>query len=623
MRFLFSKNTQFFFVKISPLFWRICHFSTEPLLFVPNFSEKKMHEPINVGFEKIAQKGSRIVARGAHMLPAASLMMAAGVLKTISDRKKPFITIVNSWTTQIPGHVHLRVLGDRLAKLLKEKGYNVWECNVGGLVDDGIAMGHFGMKYSLASRELITDQIETLIGAHPCDAWIGIGNCDKIVPGMLNAMARLNLPSLYLSGGPMLAGKNKKDLISVFEGVGAESSGKITESDLEKMAGESCRTCGSCAGMFTANSMNCLAEAIGLALPGNGTIPAARWTDAENFSWEINPERMQLVEKVAETIGQILQKNIRPLDIITEKSIDNAFILDLAMGGSTNTVLHTLALAYEAGISYPLERINELAKNTPNVCKVSPSRPDIHMEDVHRVGGIPAILKTAYECGAPLHTEMMTLSGKTLEEIFSEAPSADGDVVRTGDHVFSATGGLAILFGNIAPRGAVVKTAGVDADMMQFSGPARVFDSQESCLHAVLTGKIQNGDVVVITHEGPKGGPGMQEMLSPTAAIKGQGIRAALITDGRFSGGTRGLSIGHISPEAAAGGPIAVIREGEIIDIDAEKRTLSLRISEEEIAKRLAELLPFVSKVKRGWLARYSHFVKSADQGAVLGEESC
>lgn len=577
-----------------------------------------MHEPINAGFEKIAQKGSRIVARGAHMLPAASLMMAAGVLNTISDRKKPFITIVNSWTTQIPGHAHLRVLGDHLAKLLKEKGYNVWECNVGGLVDDGIAMGHFGMKYSLASRELITDQIETLIGAHPCDAWIGIGNCDKIVPGMLNAMARLNLPSLYLSGGPMLAGRDKKDLISVFEGVGAESSGKMSEADLEKMAGESCRTCGSCAGMFTANSMNCLAEAIGLALPGNGTIPAAQWTDAENFEWKVNPERMQLVERVAEMIGSILEKNIRPLDILSEKSIDNAFILDLAMGGSTNTILHTLALAHEAGISYSLDRINELAEKTPNVCKVSPSRPDIHIEDVHRVGGIPAILKAAQSCGAPIWTECSTLSGKTLGEVFANAPDADGEVIRIGDQVFSKKGGLAVLFGNIAPKGAVVKTAGVEADMMQFSGPARVFDSQESCLSAVLTGKIKDGDVVVIAYEGPRGGPGMQEMLSPTAAIKGQGIRAALITDGRFSGGTRGLSIGHISPEAAAGGPIAIIREGEIIDIDAEKRTLNLRVSDAEITKRLAELPPFEPKVQRGWLARYAHFVKSADQGAVM-----
>lgn len=575
------------------------------------------HAPINPGYEKIERLGSKIVSRGAHMLPAASLMMAAGVLDNISDRKKPFITVVNSYTTQIPGHAHLRTLGDLLVKLLKERGYNVWEANIGGAVDDGIAMGHFGMKYSLASRELITDQIETMHGAHPCDAWIGIGNCDKIVPGMLNAMVRLNIPALYISGGPMLAGKGKKDLVSVFEGVGAEAAGKISEAELAAIAGESCRTCGSCAGMFTANSMNCLAEVLGLALPGNGTIPAARWTDEEKMQWEVNPDRLKLVEQAADAIGTILENQTRPCDIVTKEAIDNAFILDLAMGGSTNTVLHTLALAKEAGVNYSLDWIDDLANTTPNVCKVSPSRPDIHIEDLHRVGGIAAVLRAAAESGAPLKTEQKTLIG-TIQQMIDSAPEADGDVIRSKENAFSQVGGLAVLFGNIAPKGAVVKTAGVDDDMMQFSGPAKVYESQEDCLKAVLAGEVVDGDVVVIRYEGPKGGPGMQEMLAPTSAIKGRGIRAALITDGRFSGGTRGLSIGHISPEAAAGGPLAAVKNGDIIDIDSEKRTLNVRLSDEEIAKRMAALPAFEPKVTRGWLARYSHFVTSADEGAVM-----
>jgi len=578
-----------------------------------------MRKPINAGFEKIEKRGSKIVSRGAKMLPAASLMMAAGVLKKISDRKKKFITIVNSWTTQIPGHAHLRVFGDLLAKKLKEKGFNVWEANLGGLVDDGIAMGHFGMKYSLPSRELITDQIETLIGAHPCDGWIGIGNCDKIVPGMLNAMARLNLPSLYISGGAMLAGRDKKDLVSVFEGVGKNAAGKISENDLEKIAGESCRTCGSCAGMFTANSMNCLAEAIGLALPGNGTIPAAKWIDDENFEWEINPDRIKLFEKAAEIFPKILERNLRPSDILSEKSFDNAFMLDIAMGGSTNTILHTLALAHEAGVKYDLKKIEKLAEKTPEICKVSPSRPEVHVEDVHRVGGISALLKAILTDGrAGLHADAPTITGKTLGENIKNAPDPDGDILRIGEKAFSEMGGLAILFGNIAPRGAVVKTAGVEPEMMHFSGPAKVFHSQEAALAAILTGKIVDGDVVVISFEGPKGGPGMQEMLAPTAALKGREIRAALITDGRFSGATRGLCIGHISPEAAAGGPIAAVRDGDIITIDAKKGTLKVKLSDAEIKKRLSELPPFEPKVSRGYLARYSHFVESADTGAVM-----
>lgn len=577
-----------------------------------------MKKAVNPGIEAIQKKGSRIIAQGNPMLPAASLMMATGVLQKIEDREKPFVTVINSYTTHIPGHVHLNVLGEKLVAALQAKGFNVWYANIGAAICDGIAMGHFGMKYSLPSRELIADQIESIIGAHPCDGWIGIGNCDKIIPAMLNAMVRINIPSVYVSGGPMLAGKNNTDLITVFEGVGSEAAGKISEAQLTHLAGTACRTCGSCAGMFTANSMNCLAEAIGLAQPGNGTVPAAVWMDRTKMTWQINPERIALVERAADTLETLLKNNVRPLDIVTQEAIDNAFILDLAMGGSTNTVLHTLALACEAGINYPLERINKLARMTPTVCKVSPSRPDVHIEDVHRVGGIAAILKTVAQDGrAPLKLDVKTCAGK-LRDIVEKAPDADGDVIREGDKVFSEQGGLAILYGNIAPEGAVVKTAGVDKDMMQFCGKAKCYSSQEEAQAAILGGKVRDGDVVVIRYEGPRGGPGMQEMLSPTAALKGRGVHAALITDGRFSGGTRGLCIGHISPEAAAGGPIAIIQNGDKIEIDTAKRTLHVLLPAQEIKKRLSKLKPFQPKVTGGWLGRYACHVMSANTGAVM-----
>jgi len=577
-----------------------------------------MKKAVNPGFEAIQKYGSRVVGEGMHMLPAAGLMVATGVLDKVSDRKKKFVTVINSYTTHIPGHVHLNVLGEKLVAALKAKGYNVWYANIGAAICDGIAMGHFGMKYSLPSRELITDQIESIVGAHPCDGWIGIGNCDKIIPGMLNAMVRLNIPSVYVSGGPMLAGQKKTDLITVFEGVGSEAAGKMSSGQLEDLANTACRTCGSCAGMFTANSMNCLAEVIGLAQPGNGTIPAAAWVDRQKMTWTINPERIKLVERAADTLDYVLKNNIRPLDIVTPQAIDNAFILDLAMGGSSNTVLHTLALACEAGIPYSLKRINNLAKQTPTFCKVSPSRPDVHMEDVDRVGGIAAILKTvAMDGRAPLKLNMKTCTG-TLKDMVDKAPSADGDVIREGDKVFSSEGGLAILYGNIAPEGAVVKTAGVDKNMMQFAGRAKCYDSQEDALEAILKGKVVDGDVVVIRYEGPRGGPGMMEMLSPTSALKGRNIKAALITDGRFSGGTRGLCIGHISPEAAAGGPIAIIKNGDIIKIDAGKRTMNVDLPVKEIKKRLSKLKPFVPKVTGGWLGRYARHVLSAHTGAVM-----
>jgi len=573
---------------------------------------------INPGIDELRQKGSRIVADGQHMLPAASLMVGADVMKKISDRSKPFVTVINSYTTHIPGHTHLDKLGHILVEELENMGYNVWYANIGAAICDGIAMGHYGMKYSLPSRELICDQIESIITAHPCDAWIGLGNCDKIVPGMMMAQVRLNIPSVYVSGGPMLAGKNNSDLITVFEGVGKNSNDKMSDDELLHVAQEACRTCGSCAGMFTANSMNCLSEVIGLALPGNGTIPAAQWTDEDKQEWEINPKRIEHVKNSAAALKNVLDNKILPTDIVTETAIDNAFILDLAMGGSTNTVLHALAIAHEAGIEYDLNRINELSDKTPNICKVSPSRPEIHIQDLHINGGISAILKEIHQnSDSPLNVDTQTVAGQ-LKDNLANAPTPDGDVIHPVSDAFSATGGLAILFGNIAPKGSVVKTAGVSDDMRVFSGPAVVFNSQEEALSGILAGQVKDGDVVVIKYEGPKGGPGMQEMLSPTAALSGRGTKAALITDGRFSGGTRGLCVGHISPEAASEGPIGIIEAGDVIEINDDEHTINVQLSDEEIKSRLEKLPPFQSKVKGGWLKRYSHFVHSADKGAVL-----
>ena len=416
----------------------------------------------------------------------------------------------------------------------------------------------------------------------------------------------------------MLAGQNNTDLISVFEGVGKVAATKMSEDALTKLAESSCRTCGSCSGMFTANSMNCLAEAIGLAVPGNGSVPAARWVDEAAMTWEVNPDRLALIDQTLDALERVMKERILPCDIVTHASIDNAFVLDMAMGGSTNTVLHTLALAAEAGVPYPLSRLNEIAGLTANVCKVSPSRPDVHLQDVHRVGGIGAILKAVHQMGkAPLSLDLPSCHGHYRDFILN-SPDADGDVIRMGDKAFSPTGGLKILYGNIAPNGSVVKVAGVDADMLQFTGTAKCFSSQEEALAAILAGKVVDGDVVVIQYEGPRGGPGMQEMLSPTSALKGRGIRAALITDGRFSGGTRGLCIGHISPEAAAHGPFAAIRDGDIVEIDADQLSLNVRLSDAEIQTRLGELKPFVPKVTRGWLGRYALHVTSADTGAVM-----
>jgi dihydroxy-acid dehydratase len=433
---------------------------------------------INRGISNVRKKGSGVYREGAHMLPGASLMIAEGVIKSIKDLRKPFVTIVNSYTTQIPGHAHLDQLGTVLKEELERNNVNVWYTNIGGAICDGIAMGHFGMKYSLPSRELIADQIETIIGAHPPDAWIGLGNCDKIVPAMYNAMVRINIPSIYVSGGPMLAGQNNTDLISVFEGVGGYSSGKIKKKELEELTEVACPGYGSCAGMFTANSMNSLGEVLGFALPGNGSIPATKRIKGKKRQFKLNPERIELVREAAKKLVYLMNKKIRPLDILSKKSFDNAFILDLAMGGSTNTVLHLLALAHEAGIDYNLDNINKLAKTTPNVVKIAPSRPEIHMEDIDRVGGMGAILKSVYDSGrSRLDLKAKTVYG-SLGDYVLNSPEPDGEVLRTAGNAFSPEGGLTVLFGNIAKNGSVVKTSGVGKDMLSFEGKAKVYNSQ-------------------------------------------------------------------------------------------------------------------------------------------------
>ncbi len=581
-------------------------------------NEKKKAPFIHEGIENLRRYGSKLITEGKTKHPQASLMKAAGVIDSMKALNKPIVTIVNSYTTHIPGHAHLNILGDIMRQELEQLGFTVWYANIGAAICDGIAMGHFGMKYSLPSRELITDQIESVITAHPCDAWVAIGNCDKIGPGMFNAMARLDLPSVYVSGGPMLAGAAGGDLITIFEGLGKQAAGNMSEAELDELAENSCPGCGSCAGMFTANSMNCLAEVVGLALPGNGTITAEVWANEAKTRTKLNPDRIAHVKASAAALKRCLEENVRPSDILTQKGIDNAFIADMAMGGSTNTVLHTLSLAAAAGLQYDLNRINELSLKTPCVCKVSPSRPEVHLEDVHRSGGIPTILKEV--AGSPnslLSPEAVTVGG-TLAAALDAAGSPDGDVIRKADQAFSADGGLAVLFGNIAPQGAVVKVAGVAEDMMVFEGPAVIYESQEDALAGILEGEVKDGDVVVIRYEGPKGGPGMQEMLAPTAAISGAGLKAALITDGRFSGGTRGLCIGHISPEAASRGPIAAVQNGDKIRINSKQRTLDLVVSEEELAKRMENIPAFEPKVKHGWLARYLMHVTSADRGAVF-----
>jgi dihydroxy-acid dehydratase len=549
---------------------------------------------------------SDIIKRGVDRAPHRALLRACGLSE--EDLEKPLIGIANSYIDIIPGHVHLREFVQPIKEAVREAGGVPIEFNVIG-VDDGIAMGHYGMHYSLPSRELIADCIETVVNAHQLDALICVPNCDKIVPGMLMGALRVNVPTIFVSGGPMLAGEvegRKIDLISVFEGIGQLKSGRITERELKVIEQNACPTCGSCAGMFTANSMNCLTEVLGLALPGNGTVPA------------VDPRREILAREAGRRIMDLLREDVRPRDLVTEEALEDAFTVDIAMGGSTNTVLHLLAVAREAGVEFDLARINEISKRTPTLCKISPSS-SYHIEDLDRVGGMPVILKELIKLGL-LHEDRKTVSGKTLKEIALSAPDPDGEVVRTAENPYSEDGGIAILFGNLAPEGAVVKTAGVLENMLRFKGRAICFDSEEEAVEAILGGRVKPGHVVVIRYEGPKGGPGMREMLSPTSAIMGMGLgdKVALITDGRFSGGTRGACVGHVSPEAASGGPIGVVRDGDEILIDIPARKLELLVPEEDLRERLKNFRPKHKDVPSPWLRRYVKLVTDASKGAVL-----
>ena len=543
--------------------------------------------------------------------PHRSLLKATGVIKDDSDFKKPFIGVCNSYIDLIPGHVHLQEFGKVIKQTIRDAGGIPFEFNTIG-VDDGIAMGHIGMRYSLASRELIADSVETVVEAHRLDGVIFIPNCDKIVPGMLMGALRVNVPSIFISGGPMKAGQlpsgESVDLASVFEGVGKYQSGEIDDKRLKLLEDLSCPSCGSCSGMFTANSMNCLMEALGMALPGNGTHLA------------LSSKRNQLSIDAAKQILYLIERDIKPSDIVTKNAIDNAITLDVAMGGSTNTILHTLALAHEANVDIELEDINKISDRTPNICKVSPAKPDVHIEDVDIAGGISAILNELSKREGLLNINEMTVTGKTLHENIKEAQIEDPNIIKTLDKPYSKKGGLAILFGNLAVNGSIVKTAAVEKEMLIHRGSARVFESQDEALEGIKNKKVQAGDVVVIRYEGPKGGPGMPEMLAPTSAIMGMGLgtKVALITDGRFSGATRGASIGHVSPEAAEGGVIAIVKDGDIISIDIPNCKLELEVSDARIERRLKELPEFESKIKKGYLARYSKMVSSANTGAIL-----
>jgi len=551
---------------------------------------------------------SDTVKKGFHRAPHRGLLHACGL--SDEDINKPFIGIANSFCEIVPGHVHLNKVAKVVKQAIREAGGTAFEFNTIA-VCDGIAMAHTGMKYSLASREIIADSVETMVRAHWLDGLVCIPNCDKVVPGMLMAAVRLNIPTIFVSGGPMAAGKTKDgravDLISIFEGVAEFNAGKITEEQLKELECVSCPAQGSCSGMFTANSMNCLCEAIGMALPGNGTILSA------------NPRRQELYKAAGKQIMFLLEKDIKPLDIISEKSLDNAFALDMAMGGSTNTILHTLAIANESGIKYDLERINAISQKCPNICKVAPSS-NLHIEDVDAAGGIIAILKEISKIPKLLDTGCLTVTGKTLGENIADAEIKNTEVIHRLENAYSKTGGLSILTGNLAPNGSVVKTAGVAPEMLVHSGPAVIFESQEEACDGILANKAKPGDVIVIRNEGPKGGPGMQEMLSPTSYVIGAGLgeSAALITDGRFSGGTKGACIGHISPEAAVGGPIGLLKNGDIIEIDIPNNKINVKLSDDELAERRKKWTPPKPRVTKGYLAKYASMATSADTGAIL-----
>jgi len=553
---------------------------------------------------------SDVVKKGIERAPHRSLLYALGCSRDEMD--KPFIGIINSFSEIVPGHIHLRTIAEAVKAGVRSGGGVPFEVNTIA-VCDGIAMNHPGMKYSLPSRELIADSVEIVAEAHAFDALVFITNCDKIVPGMLMAAVRLNLPAIFISGGPMLAGRLSSngeivelDLSSVFEAVGKVAKGKMSQEELKQIEEIACPGCGSCSGMFTANTMNCITEALGMGLPGNGTIPA------------VDARREQLAKKAGQQVMELLAKDIRPRDIINKDSIHNAFTVDMALGGSTNSVLHLMALAHEAKVDFRLPMVNQLSEQTPYLCKLRPAG-DYHVEDLDRAGGIAAVMK---ELQGLLNLELGTVSGKAVAEIISQSQVADREVIRPIAKAHSAKGGIAILFGNLAPEGAVVKRAAVAPEMMIHRGAARIFDSEEEATEAIMQGKIKSGEIIVIRYEGPKGGPGMREMLTPTALLSGMGLdkEIALITDGRFSGASRGAAIGHVSPEAASQGPIAALNDGDIIKIDIPNFKLEVELSDKEMAERLAQLAEFAPKVKTGYLRYYSEKVCSASTGAVFSQ---
>jgi len=551
---------------------------------------------------------SDTIKKGPERAPHRSLLRACGL--SAEDFSKPFIAIASSQADIVPGHIHLREFSTIEKSAVREAGGIPFEFNCIA-VDDGIAMGHPGMRYSLPSRELIADSVETMLQAHQFDGVVCIPNCDKIVPGMIMGAIRVNIPTIFVSGGPMETGHTKEgapmDLASVYEAVGRYQAGFINEQELTQLEERACPSCGSCAGLFTANSMNCLCEAIGLALPGNGTIVAT------------SPARIELLRSAGRQIMSLVSRDLKPRDIVTAEAIDNAFALDMAMGGSTNTILHTLAIAREAQVEYPLGRVNEIAKRTPHICSLSPAS-DYRMQDLHRAGGVSAILKELSKKDGVLHLDQITVTTMTLGDNISDAKVADPQVIRPVSDPHSHHGGIAILYGSLAPRGAVCKTGAVGPAMMKHRGPARVFDSEEDASKSILEGSIKDGDVVVVRYEGPKGGPGMREMLSLTATLAGMGLgeKVALVTDGRFSGATRGACVGHVSPEAAAGGPISCLKDGDPIDIDLEHYRIDVDLDQAEIEARLKRLRRLPSAVSSGYLARYAALVSSADEGAVL-----
>src|SRR5512142_589668 len=550
------------------------------------------------------------VKKGFERAPHRSLLRATGL--TDADFDKPFIGVANSHVDIIPGHFYLQEYG-RIAKdEIRKAGGVPFEFNTIG-VDDGLAMGHEGMRYSLASRELIADSIETMMNAHCLDAMVCIPNCDKIVPGMLMGALRVDVPTVFVSGGPMAAGRAQDgsplDLNSVFEAVGKRATGQIGDAELHDVECRACPSGGSCSGMFTANSMNVLCEAMGIALPGNGTILA------------LTPEREALVRRAARRAVEIAgDERFTMRKIVNRDSVHNAMVVDMAMGGSSNTVLHMLAIAREAGVDFDLRAIEEVARKVAHIAKIAPSLSTVHIEDVHRAGGVPAVLKEAARRGGIVREGALTVSGETVGERIRGAEIKDPAVIHSLENAYSPVGGLAVLFGNLAPEGAAVKTAGIQPSMRRFTGKAVCFESQEDCIAGIMGGKVKAGDFVVIRYEGPKGGPGMKEMLAPTSLIMGMGLgeKVALVTDGRFSGATRGACVGHVSPEAAEGGPIGLLQDGDPLTIDVESRTLTLDVPDAELARRREGFRPRRKDVPSSWLRRYAHLVTNAAKGAVM-----